>query len=70
MSVLFFIRSQKLNAYLHVNPLSPRMSNLISIIPHTGYGAALFPFLDARDLDNLKRTCKILNQDVKAHVDR
>ena len=46
------------------------MANLIDLIPHTGNGAALFPFLDARDLDTLKRTCKILNDDVKTHTER
>ena len=46
------------------------MASLLDVIPHTGHGAALFPFLNEQDLEHLKTTCKTLKSDVEEYVER
>lgn len=46
------------------------MANLLEVIPHTGFGDALFPYLNEKDQENLKRTCKTLKDDVDEHAER
>ena len=42
--------------------------NLIEVIPHTGFGAALFPYLNEADLESLKLSCKTLKGDVESYL--
>jgi hypothetical protein len=46
------------------------MTTLTDLIPHTGHGVALFPFLNEQELERLKTTCKTLKGDVESHMER
>lgn len=41
------------------------MATLLDIIPYTGFGSALFPYLNEQELERLKLTCKTLKADVE-----